>query len=152
MRFIFPVSFFLLIVFSFLSCKSNQTLNNSQKYENSLRQQIAFHVKSWNEGNIAGLEKVYAENYEGLSPISKFENKQELINKIVESQKKQQLYIEYEIFELSATASMAYALLNWRAISNFGQQNQDQLYSKKHLQIWIKTGKEWQLKRSLFYN
>ena len=152
MRSVFPLLFFILIALSFTNCKSNQNLQSSEKFENSLREQIDFHVKSLNEGNSAGLEKVYSEKYEGLSPITTFESKQELIKKIVKSHQKQQIKIEYKIIELSVSVSMAYALLEWKAISNFGQQDQDELYSKKHLQIWIKSGKEWQLQRSLFYN
>jgi ketosteroid isomerase-like protein len=149
-NFIFSLS--LLFLISFSNCKSTQRLKSNQQPEKNLRGQILFHVKSLNEGDVKGLEKIYSENYEGISPVTKFESKKELISKLVESQRKQNLKIEIEIIEVFVKTDMAYAVLDWKAISNFGKPNQDELYHKKHLQIWELNGKNWQLKRSLFYN
>ena len=150
-----PISLFslsLLFLFFFTNCKSNQSLKHNEQLEKSLREQIIFHVKSLNEGNEDGLEKVYSENYEGLFPVTKFESKAELISKLVESQAQQQLLIEFEIIEISASASMAYAILDWIVFEKAGSPQKELLYNKKHLQIWELKDKNWQLKRSLFYN
>ena len=46
---------------------------------------------------------------------------------------------------------MAYALLDCKAIANFGTIEQEELYHKKHFQIWVKSKDNWQLSRSIFY-
>ena len=144
---------FLSVSMMFLiSCSSTKGLKTEEQLNKSLREQIYYHVKSMNDGNKEGLEKVYSEDYEGIFPVSKFKSKEELITQLIENQQIQKIKIEIEIIELSAKSGMGYAVLNWKAISNFGTPNQDLLYNKKHLQIWIENDNNWQLTRSLFYN
>ncbi len=152
MKPIFLFSFSIFLLFSISNCNSTHNLKKSEQLEQSLRKQIIFHVISLNEGNKEGLEKVYAEGYEGIFPVSKFESKEDLISQLVENQKKQGIKVEIEILEVSAKSDMAYAVLDWTAISNFGTANQSELYHTKHLQIWVRVDNNWQLTRSLFYN
>ena len=152
MKPIFLFSFSITLLFSISNCNSTRSLKKNEQLEQNLRKQIIFHVKSLNEGNKEGLEKIYAEGYEGIFPVTKFESKAALIIQLIENQKNQKINIEFEILEISAKTDMAYAVLDWKAISNFGTANQVELYHKKHLQIWVLNGKIWQLKRSLFYN
>ena len=145
-------TFLLLIFLSQVNCKSINQLQNSKEHINNLRNKIEFHVKCLNDGNTKGLESVYAFDYEGLSPVTKFENKQELINILVENQREQQLKIKIKIIEISAKSTLAYAILDWKAFINVDSSKQQLLYAKKHLQIWELIDNEWQIKRSLFYN
>ena len=152
MRSLFPVYFFILLSISFTNCHSSQKLLSSQQLEESLLEQIDFHVKCLNDKNAKGLEKVYAENYEGFSPITKFESKEDLIDILVKNQSQQSIHIEFEIIEISVSTSMAYALLDWKVIEKANTPQEKLLYNKKHLQIWELNSNNWQLKRSLFYN
>ena len=152
MKNFFLFTFFILSVFHFTNCKSSQSVKSSEQLVKSLHQQIKFHVKSLNRADQEGLEKVYTEDYEGIFPVSKFESKTELIRQLVENQKNQEIKIEIEILEVSAKSDMAFVVLDWKAIANFGTPTQNELYHKNHLQIWVLNNNNWQLKRSLFYN
>jgi hypothetical protein len=145
--------FFLLTISLFLvNCKSLDRFRNSEQNINYLKNKIESQVKYLNDGNMEGLKSVYAADYEGLSPITKFSSKQKLIDILVENQRKQQLKIEYEIIEISTSATMAYALLDWKVFKKEDTSEAQLLYHKKHFQIWELVNKNWQLKRSLFYN
>ena len=145
--------FFLLLIFlSITNCKSVSGLKNSNQQLNNLRNQIELHVKYLNDGNAQGLESVYTADFEGLSPITKFKNKQELVHILVKNQKEQQLKVEFEIIEIFVKSKLAYAVLDWKAFTNANTIDQQLLYNKKHFQVWELINKEWQLKRSLFYN
>ncbi len=148
----FSQTLFFIFLISFCSCKSVSQAIKSEENTFQLREQIVFLVKSLNEGNEQGLKTVYADDYEGINPVTKFESKQTLVSQLVENQKKQQLKIEMEIIEIDAKSEMGFAVLKWKTISGFRTSKQQTLYQKKHLQIWIKKGEDWQLKRSLFYN
>ena len=149
----FQSQIFLLAIFLFLvNCKSLDRFQNSEQDINQLKNKIESHVKYLNNGNMEGLESIYAADYEGLFPVTKFSSKQELINILIESQRKQQLKIEYEMIEISTSATMAYVLLDWKVFEKVGTSEEQLLYNKKHLQIWELTDKNWLLKRSLFYN
>ena len=117
-----------------------------------MKERIQLHVKSLNEGNKTALQSIYSVDYEGIFPVSKFESKEDLVSQLIVNQQNQSLKIEFEIIEIVPQKGMAYAILDWKAVTNFGKPDQDELYHKKHLEIWIKTKGDWQLSRSLFYN
>ena len=139
-----------VLLLSFSNCNSSKPLKSNQS-NNKFEATILLLIESMNSSDRKGLEKVYAENYEGIFPIVKFENKSDLIDQLISNQKKQKLKIEFEILEISAKKEMAYALLDWKAIANFGTIEQEELYHKKHFQIWVKSKDNWQLSRSIFY-
>lgn len=147
-----PLVFAALLFFLLSNCHSTQGLQKSAQPEDQLREQIHFYVKCLNEGNAPALEKIYASDYEGISPVTKFENTRELIKLLVESQRQQNLNIEFEIIELSTKPAMAYAVVDWKVFENATTSERKLFYHKKHLQIWEWIDNAWRLKRSLFYN
>ncbi len=149
--FLLQNSLFVIALF-FVNCKSLDRFQNSEQNINILKNKIELLAKYQNDGNREGLESVYSADYEGLFPITKFSSKKELINILVENQRKQQLKIEYEMIEISTSATLAYALLDWKVFEKTGTSEEQLLYNKKHLQIWELIEKDWHLKRSLFYN
>ena len=144
--------FLLLGLIAFGNCKSPEQMHRQKKDMIQLQSQIEFHVKCLNDGNKEGLSSIYSDHYEGISPVTKFSNKSELISQLIDNQKKQNITIEIEIIEIIPSKEMAFAVLDWKAITNAGTANEQLLYDKKHLQIWERVKKDWQLKRSLFYN
>jgi len=135
-----------------LKCKSTSSLQNSAQDQSDLKNRIELHVKGLNESDEKLLKSIYAADYEGLSPVTRFGSKQELITKLIENQRKLNIRIDMEIIEISTTAYMAFAVLKWKAFTNTNSPQEQFLYEKMHLQIWVKNKGQWQLKRSLFYN
>lgn len=148
--------FYNLFLFSIsllsLNCKSTSSLQNTAQDQSDLKNRIELHVKSLNESDEKLLKSIYAADYEGLSPVTKFDSKQDLIAKLVENQRKLNIRIDMEIIEISTTAHMAFTVLKWKAFTNADSPQEQFLYEKVHLQIWEKNKGQWQLKRSLFYN
>ena len=141
-------SFFLILP----SCKTYDPYKPKTVEKKSLVKQIKLHVNSLNERNQNGLEAVYEQDYEGLFPVTKFKNKEDLINILLKNQEENEIRIESRIFEIHARQTMGYALLQWTAIAHPDSDQEEILYERKHLQIWEKDSKKnWRLKRSVFY-
>lgn len=143
---------FIIIALFVQSCKIYDPYVPKTVEKKALVAQIKVHVNALNDQNRAGLESVYAQDYEGLFPVTHFKNKTELINILLENQKKNEIRIESKILEIHARETMGYALLHWVAIAFPESEQEEILYERKHFQIWEKDDKKnWKLKRSLFY-
>ncbi len=142
----------LLFIFVLTNCKSVDPLQKSKHDRIQLQNLVESHVKFLNTGNAKGLESIYADDYEGISPVTKFESKEQLISQLIENQQKQNITIQIEIIEIYTSNEMAFVVLDWKALTNAGKPAEQLLFTKKHLQIWEKGKNNWLLKRSLFYN
>lgn len=151
LKWLLPTCLFLILI-GLTNCKSADPTQTSKQERINLQNQIESHVKFLNTGNAEKLELIYADDYEGISPVTRFDSKQELVALLVENQQMQNITIEIEIIEMYTSNEMAYAVLDWKAVTDAGKPGEQLLYTKKHLQIWEKNKKDWQLKRSLFFN
>ncbi len=146
--------FLLLLLLGLGSCKSSQKFTNDPAKTKELRDRIDLMLSSTNKGDFDQLEKIYADDFAGLSPVVTFKKKSELIESLRKNYKENPTHIEADKIEVHTGILIGYALLNWRIYTINPVTSEKQLiFNKPVMQIWQRHQKKqvWQITRVLFY-
>jgi len=136
---------YLLILIVFLAgCSSSRSASSNS--EASVRTTINTFINAMNNEDIKTLEFLYSDEFLSYEPNFKPPKKQ-LLNSIQKGFNQQNYHIEAKILEIIGGSTAASAHLNWKIIG----EDQEVIFAKDLLQIWVKEKEGWKLSRILFF-
>ena len=145
-EFIFYIGLFLLS-----ACHSQRRIVNHNL--NPILETAITFVHHLNNRNFDQLESFYANDFEGLSPIVKFQSKAVLLQSIRKNYSSNSNLIKADILETKTGNTLGYILFRWRILAPTETQEWEIILDKKMLSIWqLDAQGRWQISRMLFYN
>ena len=135
-----------LIILSVLVVGCSSTRLARSNSEAIIKSTISSLISAMNNEDINTLEMLYSDDFLSYEPNVKLPKKQ-LLNSIQKGFDQQNYHIEAKIIEIIGGSSVASAHLTWKIIG----EEQEVIYAKDLLQIWVKEKDGWKLSRILFF-
>ncbi|MEO1514852.1 MAG: hypothetical protein AAFV95_07560 [Bacteroidota bacterium] len=141
------------VLLSSAGCHRSKLSTSDPSLAKELEVAVQSFVNCLNQVEESCLDKLYADEFQGLAPLLKPASKQVLIDQIIQNYQNNGLQVEGRVVEQLQGRDLGYVLLDWtiRQVGEGGELKK--IFSNRHLQIWMhQKEKGWQLKRSLFYD
>ena len=111
-----------------------------------IKSAISSFIRAMNNEDIKTLEILYSDDFLSYEPNFKLPKKQ-LLNSIQKGFDQQNYQIEAKIMEIIGGSTVGSAHIKWKIIG----EDQEVIFAKDLLQIWVKEKDGWKLSRILFF-